>query len=338
VAQDRLVVWKTWDAAANKPIFEAAVLMFDDWDWHPVPEPPVSPGGPMLAVWSGGELLLMGATHDTSTVVISYDAVRDQWRQVASPPVTLEVLTFATLMDESVLVVGLDPAFAPRALIYSVLEDRWREAPAPPGQPLVRWATWTGEMVLTMVRCRDGTPALVEAEQITACLVAYDPSTFTWIRRQDPPHAGWTSAAWHHDALVVLGMSSPLSDVVDTDAASYPYPVMLGGRYVAVDDAWEEFEVPQQLASHAPLTLLAQGRHLIAWHPRPYDGDAYAEFGAIFTLDEGWRPIPVSPLGMEGWENPQLVGTGDAVIVWGGVRAASETGGTATYRLKLPPL
>lgn len=292
VAHDRLVVWRTWDAAANRPTFESAVLMFDDWRWHPVREPPVSPAGATLAVWSGSELLLLGGDHTgTSTVVIAYDAARDHWRRLASPPVTLMVQTL-TLMDDALLVVGLDADFAPRSLVYDVDADRWRKAPSPPGEPLVRWAIWTGEVALTMIRCSDGTPAVVEMEQLGACLVAYDPAASTWIRRQDPPHVGWTSAAWHEDALVVLGMGSPLSDVHDMDAASYPYPAMLGARYVAVDDAWEDLEVPNELASHAPLTVFAQGRSLVAWHPRTYDGDAYAEFGAIFTLAEGWRPIP----------------------------------------------
>lgn len=209
-----------------------------------VPAPPVSslPTQGLLGVvpvWTGSELLAVGAIDDAGTVVsVAFNPTTQAWRQLPTPPITVGQGAPAVWTGEELIICcGGTPegsataAYNPRTNVWRSLPDapvggyanavwtgervivvsvagvaslepssgQWTMLPAPSNLDVFMRAVWTGS---EMVVWPSPSARTVSAGE------SFDPLTNRWAVLSDPPAGSWPAIpdiAWLGDSLAVLG-------------------------------------------------------------------------------------------------------------------------------------
>ncbi|CAN5786848.1 hypothetical protein BH24ACT3_BH24ACT3_14470 [soil metagenome] len=274
----------------------------DAGEWQPLPRAPAGTDGQVTAVWTGEELVLIGAA--------AYNPTDETWRELSSAPFEPGPLAAAWTGSE---VVAVRAGRRSAAAAYDPAADPWRELPEPPWEPIAGdrapSARWAGDRVVVVVPSDD-------ADDDGAPAAAFDPAEGTWAPIEPAPAEG-------HPMLVATGSRLELWDAWRT-AAGLAFRVSL---YDGEGGGWGRplpalpAPVDGGVAGGTSVTEVA-GQVVVAAGDQAVAYDRAAnEWGVL--------PDPPIVLGPH-----SAVWTGERLLVWG-VSADGETVGLS-YRPAVP--
>lgn len=167
-----------------------------------VPSPPGGAQLPVPPVWTGRELLSVGAyaggDKEGTLAAFSFDLGERVWRKLAPPPVAIgSGGTTAWTGKELVICCGAVPTNSAAAAAYDPALDSWRVLPDAPVHGYVT-SVWTGSRVV--VAAPDG-------------VAAFDPASDRWSLLPAPPELAWFNKVVWTGANLVL-WPSPASRTV----------------------------------------------------------------------------------------------------------------------------
>ncbi|MDQ1511337.1 MAG: hypothetical protein QOG50_3181 [Actinomycetota bacterium] len=141
-----------------------------------VPSPPGGAELPVPPIWTGRELLSVGAyaggDKEGTLAAFSFDLGKRVWRKVALPPVAIgSGGTTAWTGKELVVCCGAVPTNSAAAAAYDPASDSWRVLPDAPVHGYVT-SVWTGSRVV--VAAPDG-------------VASFDPASNRWTELPAPP-------------------------------------------------------------------------------------------------------------------------------------------------------
>lgn len=318
----------------------AVVPAGGSWRW--LPPAPVVPPDAHHGVWTGRDLLVVGA--DTAA---AFDPAAERWRRLPPPPQRLpDRLRAVAWTGTELLVLGADlgdPAGIARGLALDPSSGTWRATAPPPmtGPVSVPAAEWTGEeLVVWGLRATvaydpvadrwralptppvpprlggrmawTGRYLVVWGDAVRLLqrqfAAAYDTVTDTWVRLPDPPlnRLAATPGVWTGEELVLVTPRTPPSFEHDR--------IALGGLRLQTDPwRWAPVPVPPWLtrASTVLTSTLA-----VTWTGDRVAALGDASFAGLHDPVAGtWTRLP---RGAGDRIRPVLVWTGDRLLVWGG--------------------
>jgi hypothetical protein len=152
--------------------------------WRVLPQSPLSAREPVIAVWTGSEMIVWGGGSSpllpSRADGAAYSPLENRWRAIASAPLHLN-LADAVWTGEEVIVYGahLDYNNAsdrenPQGMAYNPTTDSWRVIAPFPLSPQATSAIWTGTEMLAW-------------DYIPSRAGFYDPTTDTWRRLDRVP-------------------------------------------------------------------------------------------------------------------------------------------------------
>jgi hypothetical protein len=233
-----------------------------------LPPPPGTGVLPSDPVWTGHELLFVGATHDDGTMAaLSFDVDTHEWRKLPLPSGTFGEGA-ATVWSGRELIICCGGAPDSRAAAaYDPGTGKWRALPYPPVHGYAT-AVWTGTEVIVVAP--DGAASFDPARDAWTSLPmrpegaltksvwtghdlivwptppsrtvhtgeVFDPETGKWSTLPAPPERSWPaipSIAWLDGSLVVIG---------GLPANSVGSERLVGARWDPTDNSWASLPEP----------------------------------------------------------------------------------------------
>lgn len=310
------------------------------WRW--LAEAPVAAPDAHHGVWTGRELLVVGA--DTAA---AFDPVAERWRRLPPPAQTLpERLRAVAWTGTELLVLGADlgdPAGIARGLALDPRAGTWRSTAPPPmtGPVALPAAVWTGEeLVVWGLRAtvaydpaRDrwralppppvpprlggrmlwtGRHLVVWGDAVRLLqrqfAAAYDSATDTWTRLPDPPLNRLAAApgAWTGTEVLVMTPRTP--------AAFERDQLALGGLRLQPDPwRWAPIPVPPWLTT---VSTVLTSTLAVAWTGERLAVIGDQSFAGLHDPVAGtWTRLP---RGSGDRVRPVVAWTGERLLVWGG--------------------
>jgi N-acetylneuraminic acid mutarotase len=285
--------------------------------WKPITAAGMTAGSSAAAVWTGREMLVLGATGEFNAPPgVRYDPKTDQWRPISAKGAVLggsPVWTGSEVIiwGRTVLSTGVPINSMAR---YDPASDSWASLPEvnPPSSRYEYSAVWTGSRMLIWGGNYSETIDDYSRHYTRSYANGgeFDPVTHVWtaIGQSDPP-SGRTfhSAVWTGSEMIVWGGDSNAKD---------------GGRY---DPAVGEFKrmAPAPVLGRALHSAVWTGREMIVW------GGLYSPSflsGSPKVLNTGARYDPRldqwAVMSTNNAPDPRYahtaVWTGKEMLVWGG--------------------
>jgi hypothetical protein len=276
--------------------------------WERLPNPPLSPREAALAIWIGGEALVVGgsdadpcppnascppASEPPLRDAAAFDPRQRTWRQIAPAPVGFSFGEGVVVGRTAYVLARGEPGRpdAPPAFLgYRSAEDRWEELPFPPGDRS-RSITATGEQVVAFTGSDEGgeVPDLI-----------FDPATNEWSELPDDPlpRSFDRTMAWSGRELVVFA-----HEIVPQPRAEEPSLVIAAALDLDTDE-WRRlpdseilgqgarwFELDGQLI--LPALGSADGGEVGNWgRPYPYGG-------ILDPQRREWSDLPDPPAALD---------------------------------------
>jgi hypothetical protein len=288
--------------------------------WERLPGPPANDvlrgPDPGSAVWTGNELILLGASAYAPPQrsislrppnALAYDPASRRWRVLPDPPLQPDETGGGAPIwtgEELLLVSGVGTPLA-----YDPDADTWRRLAPPPAEFIADLAgpaaVWTGAEVLfwDTLNHDEATGTVVHGGRGAA----YNPRTDRWRHLPPSPLASrtWSIVAWTGgELLVIAGSCGEDARNRCEDGAAYdpaantwtPIPALAGGAIAPeAASAWT-------------------GSELIVW---PETGSTASAYN---PRSGRWRTLPPAPITPR--RLPGAVWAGDRLLVWGGIRGA----------------
>jgi hypothetical protein len=283
------------------------------WVAHP-PAPFVAPRNPR-AVWTGGELVVLGPDRRAAALTPG-----GGWRELPALPGVARSGMALVWTGREVLAVGgdapglLDPALRDGAAL-DLTGATWRRLAAAPRRPRAPGVVaWTGEELLWWGRARR--PSANGGEAAATVGVAYEPRTERWRELPRAPLDGVLAldGLWDGQRLLVWGSRAPDRPAGDAPAVAFALALHPS------EGRWEELAAPP-LAQPAAAAPVWTGSELLLW------GDA-AGGGARLTAAGAWRALP-APSGVSARDG---AGAANGPGVWTGRFAVFSVGSPGAAR------
>ncbi len=322
----------TWDKKANVERCSERVAAYspftDSWRMLP-PGPPITAkecawgGGRDVAVWTGTELILWGATNS------AYSPATDSWRRLTAPP-TNSIAPQVTVWTGRQMIgwgsVDCCDVSTTDGFSFTLATEAVTRLPASPlkgGAAPV--AFWTGT---EMIVAGGG----YEGGYIFDDVAAYRPATRSWRTLASMPVSRMDGTAlWDGTELLVFGgIGGP-----NTESGRNPnLRANLLGRGVAYNpttDSWRWLPAPA--VPRADAVYAWDGREVLMWGGIGIGVDrSIPPHGEAFDpATDTWSPLPASPIRARVW--PTAVWTDREWIVWGGYDARQWAATWDTKRL-----
>jgi len=303
-------------ANADPPSTAAAAFDPATNRWRRLPPPP--PGGPgryegeLESVWTGSEMIVLGASFHTA-----YSPAANRWRTLAD--VTAAHLGGFALVWTGTAVLtwggGCCAGAEATGAAYTPATDSWAALPRSPLVGRLTTGAWTGtELVIAggtsgerTVLDSGGHSVDIGAAAL-ADAAAYNPRTRSW-RLIAPLPAARTGATltWDGRELLLVGGG-------DAHRSTLPDAPL---SYDPAANRWQA--LPPDGGGRVGHAAAWTGRRLLVWGGGQLRGGGFvpAARGAAYDpATRSWSPLPLSPL--RGRQSPTVVWTGRALLVWGG--------------------
>ena len=183
--------------------------------------------------------------------------------------------------------------------------NTWHPLTASPLAPAqAPTGVWTGRRLIVVVSGRDPDGRLYPSRYARAA--AYDPTSNTWRRITPLPSArSGAAGVWTGSELLVIG-GATLNGGANVASTGFAYDPGL--------DRWRA--LPRMLPLRPGFVAVWGAGRLFLW------GGAGNKYGVEYPPAAGrWFTLPAAPLRAR--DDPAVVWTGKALIVWGG-QAASD--------------
>jgi len=303
-------------ANTDPPATAAAAYNPSTQHWRRLPAP--SPGGPgryegeLETVWTGKEMIMLGASYHTA-----YSPATNRWRPLPDTSAA-HLGGFAMVWTGAQVLTwggGCCDSFEATGAAYTPATNTWTALPTSPLAGRLTTGAWTGtELVIPGGtggdrRVRDSEGREVDLGPSTvADGAAYNPTTRAWraIAPLPAPRTGETLTWDGHELVAVGGAGENTTTPPDTALAYDPGA-----------NRWRT--LPRFSAGRINHGAVWTGRQLLVWGggrlvagelvPAPH-GDAYS------PATNTWTALPMSPL--RGRGSPVVAWTGHALLVWGG--------------------
>jgi hypothetical protein len=247
----------------------------------------------------------------SSTRLLGYDIDGDVWRPVEAPPQPYDYLTAAG--DRLVAFAGGASDDGGRAFVLG--EGGWRPLPPDPlGAVTDRWLLWTGDRLMVA-----GHAAVPDDEAPLVSIAFLDTDLATWGPAQQTAVIGWAPVAV---AGRVVWPSTQSADGGEVGGWGRSYDE--GGILDPVSGVMER--IPEAPAGEGgTCCAVTTGRYV----------DVFGHL--LDPVDRTWLETPPPPGGPRA--GAAMVGSDEAVLLWGGAPVGRESEGSRAsgYLLQLPP-
>jgi N-acetylneuraminic acid mutarotase len=293
--------------------------------WRRLPWPPGSSSFMNYSsVWTGNEMIVWG-----QGIHAAFNPVTNQWRRLPDSNLLKIHDGFGLIAWTGRELIGwgggcCGDAFSD-GVAYNPTTNTWRKvAPAPLAGSQHPIGAWTGRELIVLVGGFD--PNGKPWPNRLARAAAYNPATNTWRRITPPPSAREGAiAVWDGRELLLVGGTIPAR------AGQPPLVATVGFAYNPLSNRWRR--LPPMESGRVGAAAVWTGEQLLIW-----GGSQTAGGGLPVIPPHGlaydpkanrWSTLPQAPL--LGRLDPTGVWTGHALIVWGGQRPTTSSGGGTTY-------
>ncbi len=257
--------------------------------------------GEYHAVWTGKEMLVLGAASDFQ----AYDPVRNRWRHPAAPPTGVDGAGLVVWTGKEMIDWGggcCGDALA-TGWAFNPVTNRWRKLPSSPLAPSQSpIGVWTGHDLIALVSGLD--PDGKPYPSRFARIAAYNPVSNVWRRLALLPASRFNAdAVWDgHEMLLVGGIGA-------SQGGRPGSPAKVGFAYNPKTNRWRALAPMPTGRTNFPVVW--SGKRLLIWGgSTPPSGIAYD------PAANRWSGLPPAPL--TGRTSLTAVWTGRAMILWGG--------------------
>jgi hypothetical protein len=279
----------------------------DEWRKLPAPLSAKGYGGPLNAVWTGKEMLVLGDVNQ------SFDPEKNRWRRFAAAPAGRAGIVVWTGRELIEWGGGCCGDVSSDGAAYDPSANEWRKIALPPvgGQQSPVGAWTEKELVIFPGRDPEGKPVRG---------AAYNPQTDTWrLLGSRPEPAQGASAVWDGYEILVAG-------------GTRNYGLSTAG--IAYNPGSKRWRRLPPMGGRTGAASVWTGRRLLIWGGQTFPGAIVtARHGLSYDpIGNRWSPLPPSPLPAR--VNPAAVWTGRELIVWGGSITSCHLNNPCRTRLR----